>query len=106
MSLNISTAIAARRSTAWATEPNTSLVNPVRPCVVMAMSSARLSERFERALPRCGPPHDTGDSTRLEQVVRNLLDNAAKYSPMGTAIDVSVEDKDALVSACRSFAQS
>lgn len=32
-----------------------------------------------------------GDATRLEQVVRNLLDNALKYSPPGTAIHVSVD---------------
>lgn len=30
------------------------------------------------------------DEVRLRQIVRNLLDNAAKYSPRGTKIDVSV----------------
>jgi signal transduction histidine kinase len=32
-----------------------------------------------------------GDATRLEQVVRNLLDNAIKYSAANSAIDVSVQ---------------
>jgi signal transduction histidine kinase len=35
-----------------------------------------------------------GDSVRLEQVIRNLLDNAVKYSPEDGAITVSVEQRN------------
>ena len=39
------------------------------------------------------------DKVRLQQIIRNLLDNAAKYSPENTEIHVSVrqEDKDILI---------
>ena len=40
-----------------------------------------------------------GDPTRLEQVVRNLLDNAVKYTPAGGRIDVRIasEANDAIL---------
>jgi signal transduction histidine kinase len=44
-------------------------------------------------------PPVKADRLRLEQVLRNLVDNATKYSPSGTEIHVSVrgEDGDCLV---------
>jgi len=42
----------------------------------------------------------SGDRDRLEQVLGNLLENAAKYSPDGSDINVNVEDRgDQLVTA-------
>ena len=43
-----------------------------------------------------------GDRDRLEQVLGNLLENAVKYSPDGSEIVVSVEDKgDHLITSVR-----
>jgi PAS domain S-box-containing protein len=36
----------------------------------------------------------TGDRDRLEQVLGNLLENAVKYSPDGSDVTVTVDDKD------------
>ncbi len=46
------------------------------------------------------PVFAEADASRLEQVLMNLISNAVKYSPEGTAIDISLEqhDGDALVS--------
>ena len=37
-------------------------------------------------------PAIAGDATYVEQVIRNLLSNAAKYSPRDTAVEVRLED--------------
>jgi signal transduction histidine kinase len=37
-----------------------------------------------------GPVHVSGDATRLEQVLTNLLDNAAKFSDPGAPVEVTV----------------
>ena len=58
---------------------------------------------FARTLPGDHPfacPLDTGlrvqaDPERIAQVLRNLLGNAAKYSPPGAPIEVRVERRDA-----------
>ncbi len=43
---------------------------------------------------RLGQAHVHADPTRLEQVLTNLLSNAAKFSPQGQAVDVIVERRD------------
>ena len=43
---------------------------------------------------RLGQAHVHADPTRLEQVLTNLLSNAAKFSPQGQAVDVIVERHD------------
>jgi signal transduction histidine kinase len=39
-------------------------------------------------------PAVSGDATYVEQVTRNLLSNAAKYSPPGTPVEVRLEESD------------
>jgi two-component system phosphate regulon sensor histidine kinase PhoR len=52
-----------------------------------------LNRRQQRLLPErpAQLPLVSADPTRLTQVLVNLLSNASKYSPMGEAIDLSVE---------------
>ncbi len=47
-------------------------------------------------VPECGLPVD-GDPARLAQIVSNLLTNAAKYSDLGTAIELRADREGDLV---------
>jgi two-component system sensor histidine kinase MprB len=53
-------------------------------------------ERFERGAPAFSVDTDlqpsvvTGDAVRISRAVRNMLDNAAKWAPPGSAIEVGV----------------
>jgi signal transduction histidine kinase len=42
-------------------------------------------------------PYVRGDRERLRQVVRNLLENAVKYSPAGETVDVRARGEDGRV---------
>jgi two-component system, OmpR family, sensor histidine kinase MprB len=54
-------------------------------------------ERFERGAPaftvgaHLPPSVVTGDAVRISRAVRNMLDNAAKWSPPGSGIEVRIE---------------
>lgn len=64
-----------------------------------AVDAARLRLR-EHTLEldcRAKPMTVYGDARRIEQVVANLVDNAAKYSPSGTPISIRVKKRDEAV---------
>src|SRR5207248_5287766 len=64
--------------------------------VVHRHHTAVSNRRFNLNLPVAGK-FISGDRDRLEQVLGNLLENAVKYSPDGSEISVSVEEKESEV---------
>jgi len=60
--------------------------------VVHRHHTALSERRFQLSLP-VGHKRVLGDRDRLEQVLGNLMENAVKYSPDGSEIVVSVEDR-------------
>lgn len=56
-----------------------------------------LSEHTISFQPPDAPLIVHGDTVRLEQVFRNLLNNAVKYSPQGGLVEASVERQDSSV---------
>ena len=67
------------------------LCEVVRLVVDTVRASGRAGDREVREDLGIVPIVVDGDATRLEQVVRNLVDNAVKYSPQRTVISVSIE---------------
>src|ERR671937_80530 len=57
----------------------------------------QLPKRASLDLRADGSVYATGDPDRIQQIVMNLIDNAAKYSPYGGTITVSVEANGASV---------
>jgi signal transduction histidine kinase len=67
--------------------------------VVHRHHTAVSDRRFHLSVPDAGKIV-TGDRDRLEQVLGNLLENAVKYSPDGSDVTVTVEDKgESLITA-------
>lgn len=67
-----------------------SLLQRLVPMVVGSEQQRWPQARFE-VRAEVGLPAVTGDDTSIQQIVRNLLSNAAKYAPSGEPIEVLVE---------------
>ena len=72
--------------------------------VALARETIKVNEPYAakydiqfRLHDRVGRAHVNADALRLEQVLTNLLSNAAKFSPAGKVVDVIVEWRDANV---------
>jgi two-component system sensor histidine kinase KdpD len=69
------------------------LVQRVVPAVVRSEESRWPGVTFEMEMP-AGLPTAVADPTYVEQVVRNLLSNAAKYGGAGTTVRVTMAAED------------
>jgi two-component system sensor histidine kinase KdpD len=69
---------------------------------VVADATPRAGDRRLRVRASANLPHPRIDPVRIEQVVRNLIDNAVKFSPPTGTIDLSAaHQEDAIVVAVR-----
>lgn len=69
------------------------LLQRLVPAVVQSEGARWPGMRFASSIPP-GLPTVVADATYVEQVVRNLLSNAAKYGGPGAAVDVTLEAGD------------
>jgi PAS domain S-box-containing protein len=69
------------------------LLQRLLPTVVTSEETRWPAVEFAIAIP-AGLPTVTADATYVEQVVRNLLSNAAKYGGAGATVSVTVEAND------------
>jgi signal transduction histidine kinase len=70
------------------------LADATRGCLETLQTGGRLSNHSLEL--RAAPAPVYADATRLAQVIDNILDNALKYSPAGTAIEVQVAQQDGM----------
>jgi signal transduction histidine kinase len=64
---------------------------------VVADATPRAGERRLRVRAPADLPHPMIDPVRIEQVVRNLIDNAIKFSPPTGLIDISAAQAEAAI---------
>jgi signal transduction histidine kinase len=70
------------------------LADVTRGCLETLQTGGRLNNHSLEL--RAAPAPVYADATRLAQVIDNILDNALKYSPAGTAIEVQVAQLDGM----------
>jgi two-component system, OmpR family, sensor kinase len=63
--------------------------------VVAEMVPLADARKIDLGISALQPAYVLGDSDALRTLVRNLVDNAVRYTPVGGRVDVSVQDADA-----------
>jgi PAS domain S-box-containing protein len=64
--------------------------------VIKKLQGQRVSQQFTVEIPRDLPPVEA-DPVRVERILYNLLENAAKYSPDGSRVTVSAREEGSLI---------
>jgi two-component system OmpR family sensor kinase len=62
--------------------------------VVAEMVPLADARKIDLGISASQPAYVLGDSDALHTLVRNLVDNAVRYTPIGGTVDVSVQDSD------------
>jgi len=79
-------------------EPASPTVEPVELTAVLGQAVARVRRRADvEFVVRTSPWWVTGDADALERAITNLLDNAAKWSPEGGVVTVTLEQGTLMV---------
>ncbi len=79
---------------------------PVQKCQIhdiinstkLAVASAAMQKNIDVNDSYSGPTEVLANATLLEQAIRNLVDNAVKYSPDDTTVRISVKNRDGTLS--------
>jgi PAS domain S-box-containing protein len=97
MSRMVSQLLTATRIETFTLEDSLGVVDLREICTNVATLIAPLAIKEHRSIEVTGgenPVHVKGDSGHMEQAVRNLVENAIRYSARGTIITLNVTDDD------------